>query len=285
MPSLHHLSTIIFSLICQAIYCLQFNWNEAYSLKVLKKNTLDSNDVNYVVAPKHFRRYIERISKKKFHDLEYARFQHRKCDLQIKTLQHTLSLYSSNSGISMVSSKDVKKAIKHKEISSVDVPMFSSSGSSYSKNSVSSLSSIPDQIKHLKSLKLHYKDIIVKLMKSQQTTFDSNVSENNNVIQLGVGGFGKVLFGTCLKTNKEIAIKITKPCDSHTLKKEYIALQKLGLEQGFPTVFYYGKQDILSLGEHVVMVMDVLGPSLEKLLFSTCLGVKGKQSLNLFVIL
>jgi len=43
-------------------------------------------------------------------------------------------------------------------------------------------------------------------------------------------------------------------------------------------VNYFGKQDLLDHKQHVVMVMDLLGPSLEKILFASKLGVGGFSS-------
>jgi len=45
-----------------------------------------------------------------------------------------------------------------------------------------------------------------------------------------------------------------------------------------------GKQELLNQQQHAIMVMDILGPSLEILLFSSKLGVKGFSSLTILKI-
>eukprot|EP01041_Mallomonas_annulata_P001280 gene1280-2468_t len=128
------------------------------------------------------------------------------------------------------------------------------------------------ELKKLKAEKLYIKDQIMQIMKLHE-----NETDKTGILELGSGGFGKVLFGHCIQTGKETAIKVASVDDFAGLWKEYLVLQRLN-EPGFPKVFYFGKQEILGMGPHVVMVMDVLGPSLEKLLFATMLGVKGFSS-------
>ena len=87
------------------VFGLQFNLNEIYSLKVSpqieNKNTIQSVSnrfyeasgavqPGYIIAPKHFRRYIDRMTKSKCHKLEDARIKHRQIDNEIITLlQHS----------------------------------------------------------------------------------------------------------------------------------------------------------------------------------------------------
>ena len=122
-------------------------------------------------------------------------------------------------------------------------------------------------IKQLKYEKLYYKDIITHLTKQMydQSTTTATTSNsttiNNSIIELGIGGFGKVLFGHCLSTQKEIAIKIAKLSDYKELLQEYTLLHKLNNkgesrgEIGFPNVYYYfGQQEVLNSGVHMVRV-------------------------------
>lgn len=126
------------------------------------------------------------------------------------------------------------------------------------------------ELKILKAEKLHVKDKIKRLVKE---TSSSYVPRVNDTI-LGAGGFGKVLFGHCSSSGFDVAIKVASPNDFATVWKEYLILQKLH-DPGFPRVHYFGEQLLQNYGETVVLVMDILGPSLEKLLFATTLGAKG----------
>lgn len=123
------------------------------------------------------------------------------------------------------------------------------------------------ELKHLKIEKLKLKDKISRLLKEL-------TPNDGRVVELGAGDFGKVLFGHCVSTGKDIAIKVAPIHDFSILWKEYLILQRLN-EPGFPRVHHFGKQDILNLGAHVVMVLDVLGPSLDRLFFATTLGARG----------
>ena len=202
------------------------------------------------MGPKHVRSIIEKVSLQNCKDLEKAKSQHRILDLRISNL---------------------------------DVPKHASQ---------------TQELKYLKIEKLRLKDKIFYLMKE-------SMKESYRTFELGVGGFGKVVFGRCVNTGKEAAIKIAPIENFSSLRKEYSFLKKLkGMGMlllsyscslpfkytasyvtcldlftlGFPTIHYFGKQSILELGEKVVMVMDVLGPSLDKLLFSTTMGVRGFSS-------
>lgn len=127
------------------------------------------------------------------------------------------------------------------------------------------------EIRRLKAEKLRCKDIIIHLMNEQSR------NDTARQIELGAGGFGKVMFGQCINTKREVAIKLARTDDSSELQREYSVLQRLRHFNGFPQVFYYGQQQVPNRGECAVMVMDVLGPSLEKLLFSTHLGIRGEM--------
>lgn len=130
------------------------------------------------------------------------------------------------------------------------------------------------EIKRLKHEKLKCKDQIVQFMRKQKKELQQGLSDPSSVIELGSGGFGKVMFGECVNSKKDVAIKISSKNDYKALAQEYEILKSLP-EFGFPKVFHFGQQVVLDGREHAVMVMDVLGPSLEKVLFSTYLGVRG----------
>ena len=212
---------LIFLLFSYVLYTctLKFNINEIYTLKSNNKITNNDN-FNYIVGPTHLRRHFQRVINKRIHILEQAKARHIELNNQIDILYNK-----------QTTSKD--------EIA----------------------------IKQLKYEKLYYKDIITHLTKEMydQSTTTATTSNsttiNNSIIELGIGGFGKVLFGHCLSTQKEIAIKIAKLSDYKELLQEYTLLHKLNNkgesrgEIGFPNVYYYfGQQEVLNSGVHMVRV-------------------------------
>lgn len=82
---------------------------------------------------------------------------------------------------------------------------------------------------------------------------------------IGHGSFGEIHVGTDLKTNEEVAIKIESSNTKHPqLHLEAKLLQQLSSGVGIPKVRYSGNERGFN-----VMVMDLLGPSLEDL-FNFC---------------
>ena len=122
------------------------------------------------------------------------------------------------------------------------------------------------QLKQLKQEKLALKDEI----KSLEAATAAVVGTESNLLEIGVGTFSKVLHGTNMQTGDTVAVKLAKT--QGMLLKEYLILQRLHNEFGFPSVHLYGRQEILNMGSSVVLVMDLLGPSVESLLFHLTLG-------------
>lgn len=83
---------------------------------------------------------------------------------------------------------------------------------------------------------------------------------------IGSGSFGDIYVGVDIHTHEEVAIKIenTNAVKCPQLPVEADLLSKLKMGSGIPKVHYSGKQ-----GFYNVMVMDLLGPSLEDL-FGYC---------------
>ncbi|KAL6597896.1 hypothetical protein ACP70R_037689 [Stipagrostis hirtigluma subsp. patula] len=83
--------------------------------------------------------------------------------------------------------------------------------------------------------------------------------------KLGSGSFGEIFLGTHVQTNEEVAIKLESVKTKHPQllyeSKLYRILQGL---TGIPNVKWFGVE-----GDYNVLVMDLLGPSLEDL-FSFC---------------
>eukprot|EP01024_Parvocaulis_polyphysoides_P026458 TRINITY_DN240_c0_g3_i1.p5 TRINITY_DN240_c0_g3~~TRINITY_DN240_c0_g3_i1.p5 ORF type:complete len:126 (-),score=11.02 TRINITY_DN240_c0_g3_i1:52-429(-) len=82
--------------------------------------------------------------------------------------------------------------------------------------------------------------------------------------KLGAGSFGEIYLGTNIQTGEEVAIKLELIKSRHPQllyeAKLYRYLQGIGV----PNVRWYGTE-----GDYNVMVMDLLGPSLEDL-FNFC---------------
>lgn len=119
------------------------------------------------------------------------------------------------------------------------------------------------ELKHLKLEKLALKDEMATLVAATEESEEPPV-------EIGVGTFSKVLHGTNMHTGETVAVKLAKA--EGMLLKEYLVLQRLHNEFGFPSVHLYGRQEILNMGSSVVLVMDLLGPSVESLLFHLTLG-------------
>ena len=96
-----------------------------------------------------------------------------------------------------------------------------------------------------------------------------NIARNKFQIckQLGEGAFGKIYQGIHTKTNEEIAIKLEKHETDiiyPNLQYESKILQKLQPHPGVPRFIWSGLE-----GEYNILVMQILGPSLDAL-FEFC---------------
>jgi hypothetical protein len=162
-------------------------------------------------------------------------------------------------------------------------------------------------IKQLKATRLRLKDDIQRLcnhlsLQQKESAPSSNISEINKTCAtngdgyfndfktmrkmssslLGIGSYAQVLHGTNLATGRQVAIKVT---DSHEeLHREFLILDRLKHMKGFARPHYFGRQDVMNLGCMSVLVMDLLGPSLESLLFATTLGTRGFSSITVLQI-
>ena len=155
---------------------------------------------------------------------------------------------------------------------------------------VNSLSLSPstssEELSRMKKLKLRAKDKIVALMRETKPSHhtDEHPTPSPSLKEIGFGGYGKVFFGTSLDDEQNVAIKIATLGNSMSLWKEYLVLCRLEAYEGFGKVQYYGKQNIVDQGVHVVMVMDWLGPSIEKLFQMVTLGTRGFRGITVLKI-
>ena len=82
---------------------------------------------------------------------------------------------------------------------------------------------------------------------------------------IGHGAFGEIYRGIALATNEMVAVKL-EPADAKPPQLLYESkMYKLLMGGvGIPYIYYFAQE-----GEYNVLVMDLLGPSLEDL-FSVC---------------
>ncbi|KAI8461512.1 CK1/CK1/CK1-G protein kinase, partial [Phakopsora pachyrhizi] len=98
-------------------------------------------------------------------------------------------------------------------------------------------------------------------------------SHNSNVVgvhyrvgkKIGEGSFGVIFEGTNLLNSQTVAIKFEpRKSDAPQLRDEYRTYKILAGSPGVPQVYYFGQE-----GLHNILVIDLLGPSLEDL-FDMC---------------
>ncbi|ORY79106.1 kinase-like domain-containing protein [Protomyces lactucae-debilis] len=83
--------------------------------------------------------------------------------------------------------------------------------------------------------------------------------------KVGEGSFGVIFEGTNLLNNQQVAIKFEpRKSDAPQLRDEYRTYKTLVGCTGIPNVYYFGQE-----GLHNILVIDLLGPSLEDL-FDMC---------------
>ena len=83
--------------------------------------------------------------------------------------------------------------------------------------------------------------------------------------KIGAGSFGELYHGVDAETGTEIAVKLeSNKIRRPQLIEEAKFLKELKGEPGFPKFLWFGRE-----GEYNIMVIEMLGPSLEDL-FSYC---------------
>lgn len=88
--------------------------------------------------------------------------------------------------------------------------------------------------------------------------------------KLGSGAFGEIFHGINLKTNEEVAVKLENTNTKHpqlfyeAKLYQYLLQDTSVVDKGIPHVYYCATE-----GDYNIMVMDLLGPSLEDL-FNIC---------------
>ncbi|KAK0525391.1 Palmitoylated plasma membrane-bound casein kinase [Tilletia horrida] len=101
----------------------------------------------------------------------------------------------------------------------------------------------------------------------------SSTSSSSNIIavhyrvgrKIGEGSFGVIFEGTNLLTDSKVAIKFEpRKTDAPQLRDEYRTYKLLSGTLGIPQAYFFGTE-----GQHNILVIDLLGPSLEDL-FDLC---------------
>ncbi|KAE8223854.1 hypothetical protein CF319_g3168 [Tilletia indica] len=83
--------------------------------------------------------------------------------------------------------------------------------------------------------------------------------------KIGEGSFGVIFEGTNLLNSSQVAIKFEpRKTDAPQLRDEFRAYKLLGGSVGIPQAYYFGHENL-----HSILVIDLLGPSLEDL-FDMC---------------
>ncbi|KAG1224708.1 hypothetical protein G6F35_003852 [Rhizopus arrhizus] len=83
--------------------------------------------------------------------------------------------------------------------------------------------------------------------------------------KIGEGSFGIIYEGINLLNNQSVAIKFEpRKSDAPQLRDEYRTYKIMAGSVGIPTAYYFGQE-----GLHNILVIDLLGPSLEDM-FDTC---------------
>lgn len=105
------------------------------------------------------------------------------------------------------------------------------------------------------------------------TSQHSTHSSGSNIVgvhyrvgkKIGEGSFGVIFEGTNLLNSQTVAIKFEpRKSDAPQLRDEYRTYKILAGCPGVPQVYYFGQE-----GLHNILVIDLLGPSLEDL-FDMC---------------
>ncbi|OCF58078.1 CK1/CK1/CK1-G protein kinase [Kwoniella mangroviensis CBS 10435] len=105
------------------------------------------------------------------------------------------------------------------------------------------------------------------------TSSGSHSSSSSNIVgvhyrvgkKIGEGSFGVIFEGTNLLNSQTVAIKFEpRKSDAPQLRDEYRSYKILSGCLGIPQVYYFGQE-----GLHNILVIDLLGPSLEDL-FDMC---------------
>ncbi|KAI7876658.1 casein kinase I [Mucor mucedo] len=98
-------------------------------------------------------------------------------------------------------------------------------------------------------------------------------SAQNNIVgvhykvgkKIGEGSFGIIYEGTNLLNNQQVAIKFEpRKSDAPQLRDEYRTYKIMAGSAGVPNAYYFGQE-----GLHNILVIDLLGPSLEDM-FDVC---------------
>jgi serine/threonine protein kinase len=135
------------------------------------------------------------------------------------------------------------------------------------------------EVRKIKGQKLSIKDQLTQLA-SVVASADAAAAATRAAVGaaevLGAGTSGKVFHGTHSLTRQTVAVKTAVDAAQQAdLRREFLVLEKLSNEPlGFTRPHFFGHQ-VVAGQKCSVLVMDLLGPSVEALLFAHTLGTAG----------
>ncbi len=100
--------------------------------------------------------------------------------------------------------------------------------------------------------------------------------------KIGSGSFGEVYIGENIENNTKVAIKLEKIEECHAqLRNEYNMYNTLRNKHGIPGVHWFGLNS-----SHRVLVMDFIGPSLDKIYNNNkdCFNISGVLKLGINIL-
>ncbi|KAJ8651675.1 hypothetical protein O0I10_012762 [Lichtheimia ornata] len=119
----------------------------------------------------------------------------------------------------------------------------------------------------------HNSGLATNAVPTKSTSSKSMSSSSTNIVgvhyrvgkKVGEGSFGVLYEGTNLLNNQSVAIKFeARKCEAPQLRDEYRTYKILSGLPGVPSAYYFGQE-----GQHNILVIDLLGPSLEDV-FDMC---------------
>ena len=126
------------------------------------------------------------------------------------------------------------------------------------------------ELRHLKKQRLREKDKIENVLAMMRRH-----PKQARVRQLGTGNYGEVLLGRS-EQHGLVAVKVVPHDDDESpsqLAREAALLTAVDGAPGFPTLIYHGTQEVLGR-QSDVLVLELLGPSLEDLIWKATGGTR-----------
>ncbi|KAI5185088.1 casein kinase 1 [Nematocida homosporus] len=98
---------------------------------------------------------------------------------------------------------------------------------------------------------------------------DACIGRFRVLTKISSGAFGEIYEGECTKTHDRVAIKLEKKAGNNQLRQEYVIYKELRSESNYICKIYHAGVVNIKGVKRDVLIMDLLGPSLESL-FNYC---------------